>query len=138
MVRNKEVYRRLGHCSGDDTYKLVIPPALIDSMQLKVGQVLYLRNIKGVLRYSDIVDPLARKLKIGYQKGVNVYSVRVPKRIVLHQGWKPRQQFNLRSGPNFIIFDPFTYYGGSTLVGVAEPKKVVNNLPSCKEGVVSD
>jgi hypothetical protein len=88
-----------------------------------------LRNYTGVIRYGDQEDLKAKVLKIQYQKGINTYSVRVPYKIVEHHKWRPHQQFTLSSGKGFIQFNPFTYWGGSTLIGVAEAKKTGFNLP---------
>jgi hypothetical protein len=117
---------------GDGTFSLTISPEIVNSNNWTKGHNLYLRNYAGVLRFGDIEDPKAKKMKIQYQAGNKVFSVRVPQKIVEHQKWTAHQQFNNRSGPGFIIFDPFTYYGGNTLIGVAEPKKTINNLLSCK------
>ena len=135
MTKRKETYRRLSHNKADGSYWITISPEIINSNNWEKGQTLYLRNYEGVLRYGDVEDPKAKKLKIQYQKSINLYSVRVPyKTVEQREGWKVHQQFSVRSGSgtgsSFVIFDPYVYIGSKTLIGVSEPKKTVCNLPS--------
>ena len=127
MVKKEMAYRRLSYNKGDNTYKLTIPPEIVISNEWQTGQTLYLRNHDGVLYYKDKEDPLSRKLKIQYQKGINVYSVRIPARIVGHCCFRPGQQFIFSSGKGWVQYNPFNCI--HKLTGVAEKKRVKNNLP---------
>jgi hypothetical protein len=52
-------YKRLGYHKGNNTYRLTVPPAVVESNEWEPGQVLYLRNRKGVFTYTDKPDELA-------------------------------------------------------------------------------
>ncbi len=66
---------------------------------------------------------MARKMRL--QK-TNVYSVRIPARIIEYLKLKPGQLFKFDSGAGYVSFNP---YNGSKLLGVAKKKTTVNNLP---------
>lgn len=120
-------YKRLGYNSGDNTYKLTIPPEVIESNKYTVGMIFSFQENEGVLKYSALTKP-GRKIKLQHS---NVWYVRVPAIVVKHLGYEKGQQFEFISNKTGISYNPYEY--GTRLIGVAKPKKTVDNITKYRQ-----
>lgn len=78
-------------------------------------------------------DPTAKKIKL---QQTEIYYVRIPARVIEHFHFKAGQLFRFESGKGYITYDPYSYC--TRLIGVAQKKITVNNLPkqACDTNVV--
>lgn len=120
--------RRLGIDSNHETYKLTVPSEIVESNELDKGTTLYFRCKQGVLSYSWKEIEGARKLKL---QRSNTWYIHIPRVIVEAYNFKKGQQFAFKTYLSSFTFNPYEF--GTTLYGIAKPKRTVNNLPK-KEG----